>query len=279
MTDFLTSPSTHAYIPPPPLADHVALLWRQSNHLPAHPKERCLPDGSVEWILNLGEDDLPIYPNAHASHLEWARDGVVMGAHSRYFVIDTAHPVTILGVHFKPGGAFFACPADELHDQGIALDCLLGRRIGELREQLMAAATPQAQFGLLECFLLAEWYRYQKGRPQHPAVRFAIDEFAARGRSVAAVTEQLSLSSTRFTQLFRAQVGLTPKVFSRVQRFQRVIRRLENQQAVDWVALALDCGYYDQAHFIHDFQAFSGLNPTTYAAQPGKRLNHVPLLV
>lgn len=202
-----------------------------------------------------------------------------MGAHSQYFVIDTAHPVTILGVHFKPGGGFFACPADELHNQGIPLDCLLGRRIRELREQLMAAATPQVQFSILERFLLAEWYQFQKRNNQHPAVRFGVDQFATHARSVAAVTEQIGLSSTRFTQLFRAQVGLTPKVFSRVQRFQRAIRRLENQQAVDWVALALDCGYYDQAHFIHDFQAFAGLNPTTYAAQPGKRLNHVPLLV
>ena len=65
--------------------------------------------------------------------------------------------------------------------------------------------------------------------------------------------------------------GVTPKQFCRVQRFQEVLRRLWKKQQVDWVDIALSCGYYNQAHFINDFKAFSGLNPMAYLTQRGER--------
>ena len=72
--------------------------------------------------------------------------------------------------------------------------------------------------------------------------------------------------------------GLTPKLFCRVQRFQKVLRRIRTGREVDWTGVALDSGYFDQAHFIHDFKAFSGLSPTAYAAHRTEHLNHVPIL-
>ena len=73
-------------------------------------------------------------------------------------------------------------------------------------------------------------------------------------------------------------MGLTPKSFSRVQRFQRVLRKVHRLPSIDWADVALECGYYDQAHFIHDFQSFSGFTPTVYAARATEHLNHVPLV-
>jgi AraC-like DNA-binding protein len=72
---------------------------------------------------------------------------------------------------------------------------------------------------------------------------------------------------------------MPPKLFCRVRRFQQVLRFIEKEQPFDWVEVALACGYYDQAHFINDFQAFSGLNPTAYLAHPKERnANHVPII-
>jgi AraC-like DNA-binding protein len=73
-------------------------------------------------------------------------------------------------------------------------------------------------------------------------------------------------------------VGLAPKVFCRVRRFQRVLRMLHKTTQVDWADVALECGYYDQAHFIHDFQSFCGLTPSAYLAAATPHLNHVPLV-
>ena len=85
-------------------------------------------------------------------------------------------------------------------------------------------------------------------------------------------------SQRRFIQLFSNEVGLTPKLFCRVNRFQRVVRSLASIEEVDWAEVALDCGYYDQAHFIHDFQDFAGITPSAYLEHCTEHLNHVPLI-
>jgi AraC-like DNA-binding protein len=110
----------------------------------------------------------------------------------------------------------------------------------------------------------------------HPAVSFALQALP-HSRTIADVSEKIGLSERRFIQLFSQEVGLTPKLFWRVQRFQKVLTMLKKAQTVDWLALALDCNYFDQAHFIHDFQAFAGINPTAYLNQRTEHHNHVPL--
>jgi len=95
--------------------------------------------------------------------------------------------------------------------------------------------------------------------------------------TIADVTERIGLSSRRFIEVFRDEVGLTPKLFCRVRRFQQVLHLIRSGQQVDWASVALTCGYFDQAHCIHDFQVFAGLAPTAYLAHQGEYRNHVPL--
>ncbi|WP_420917122.1 helix-turn-helix domain-containing protein [Dictyobacter halimunensis] len=92
-----------------------------------------------------------------------------------------------------------------------------------------------------------------------------------------AIASEVGLSQRHFIQVFGEAVGLTPKLFCRVQRFQALLRSLEYGRPVHWAEAALNCGYYDQAHCIHDFQAFSGLTPSTYLSSRGQFHNHVPL--
>ncbi len=110
---------------------------------------------------------------------------------------------------------------------------------------------------------------------------FALSHFQAvpHTGAIAEITEQIGLSQTRFVQVFREEVGLTPKLFCRIQRFQQALRHVESHPLmgcpVDWVKVALDCGYYDQAHFIHDFRAFSGINPSAYLIHRNEDSHHV----
>jgi AraC-like DNA-binding protein len=113
---------------------------------------------------------------------------------------------------------------------------------------------------------------------RHPAVALALAEFDRGAPTVGQVMDRIGLSRRRIIQVFTEQVGLTPKLYCRIQRFQQALRRVHRRKTVDWVQVALDCGYYDQAHFVHDFQAFSGLNPSAYLQQQGDHLNHVPLV-
>ena len=70
---------------------------------------------------------------------------------------------------------------------------------------------------------------------------------------------------------------MAPKLFARVQRFQSVVGTVHAASEVDWSDIAAACGYFDQAHFIHDFRAFSGFTPGAYLALKSEHRNHVPL--
>jgi AraC-like DNA-binding protein len=253
---------TRSYTPRPPLSEFVDLFWFESGYDAPHPKERLLPTGTVSLVFDLG------------SHKT-----VFCGAHSEFFVIDTPRRSAIIGIHFKPGGAFpfLKSPANQLHNTVLPLETLWGTAASSLRDRLLAAETIEARFQLLEQALLA-----QISRPldRHPAVAFGLKVFqrVSQPRPVSEVIEQTGLSQRRFIQRFSEEVGLTPKLFCRVQRFQEALHRVAGTEEVDWADVALSCGYFDQAHFIHDFQAFSGLTPTTYLARRCvERLNHVPL--
>ena len=96
---------------------------------------------------------------------------------------------------------------------------------------------------------------------------------------VSDVAERAGMGSRRFMEKFREQTGLAPKAFQRVRRFQQVLQSLHTSERFDgsFAALAADCGYYDQAHFIHDFRRFAGMTPRDYLAAATPHLNHVPL--
>jgi len=83
-------------------------------------------------------------------------------------------------------------------------------------------------------------------------------------RSIRRIQSETALSHTRLIHLFREHIGLTPKLFCRVRRFRSLLDRIDKGKPIRWAQLAADCGYFDQAHLIRDFRAFSGTTPLEY---------------
>jgi AraC-like DNA-binding protein len=251
------------YVPRPPLSDHIEFFWAFDAYGGSHARERVLPSATSELVVTLSDG---------------RSDPVVCGAHAEFFMIDTGTPQSLLGVHFRPGGAvpFLKRPAHELVNTRVTLDALWGRAASELRERLHEARTWEARFRVLEDVLCGH---LAGSPPRHPAVTFALDamQTAPHARTIGQLTERIGLSSRRFIEVFAAEVGLTPKLFCRVRRFQRVLALIERDEAIAWTEVVLACGYYDQAHFIHEFRAFSGTNPTGYLRVRGPQRNHIPL--
>jgi AraC-like DNA-binding protein len=267
------------YSPPLPLGQFVDVIWLyEGSTLPTHEKERLLPDGSTELVFNLAEDKIRLYDRENTSRLRTFCGSVICGPHSQFFVIDTAEQAAVAGVHFKPGGAFpfLGMPTSELHNLHVGLDTIWGPLAAQVRERLLGAKTAEAKFRLIEEALLTA---AGGSLDRHPAVVYALKEFAGapHERRVSDVTDKIGLSARRFIEVFRSEVGLAPKLFCRVRRFQRVLPLIQRGKEIDWAEIALSCGYFDQAHFNHDFRAFSGINPSTYLAVHTPHLNHVPL--
>jgi AraC-like DNA-binding protein len=208
------------------------------------------------------------------------RPGTILsGIASRYGVIDTAEQECVAGVAFRPGGtvAFFSTPAPELRDAHIPLELLWGHaRAAELREQLLEAKAPAARLDILERTMAGALNSYGP----HPAVSFALRTFAEQPdvASIAAVADRAGLSAKRFIERFKASVGMAPKQYCRILRFQRALAWAEQGRRADWTRIALECGYFDQAHFIHDFRSFAGITPTGYDADRTQFRNHVKFL-
>jgi AraC-like DNA-binding protein len=265
--------------PGPPLDAFVSLIWFYEGFAKPHSKERMMPTGAMSMVINLVEDRIRTYDQNDPRKMREVSGSVLVGAHSEHFIIDTAEQLGVVGVEFKPGGAFpfFRPPAEEIANQHVPLDALWDRFADELREQVLEARTPEQKLHILERTLLA---RLAKPLVRHRAVYFALAEF---GRdpllSVSEISQRVGLSRRRFTQLFQDEVGLAPKVFSRVRRFQCAVKKIYAAKTMDWADFALACGYYDQAHLIHDFTRISGLTPNSYLAVADRASgNHVPMI-
>ncbi len=267
------------HVPKPPLSAFVELMWLSKSQPQSHAKERLLPQGTMELVINLREDNIAVFDSGNINRLLHFPGAIFSGAHTSCFAIETTQEESVLGVHFRPGGAFpfLRASAGDLHNQHVALETLWGARASRLRAQLTEARSHTAQFAILESALLDS-----ADRPlsHHPAVAWSLKEFdmGFEGISIANVTNRIGYSPKRFIHLFREAVGLSPNLFCRVQRFQQVIKCAHHARQISWAQVAQCCGYYDQAHFIKDFQAFSGLTPTQYMAiHKTDHLNHVPM--
>jgi AraC-like DNA-binding protein len=266
-------------VPRPPIDSFVDLIWVYQNDPRPRELERILPTGAAQLIVNLKEDETRLY-NPESPHRYVSTSGSVLsGVQSRFQIIDTSEQEYVAGVAFKPGGTvpFVRVPAYEASDADVPLELLWGRRRTDaLRERLLESASLDAALDALEAALQEMW------RPPglHPAVAFALSAFdrAPLTTSIAAVTDAIGLSAKRFIERFKLEVGITPKRYCRIRRFQRALALANSGRDVEWTRVALDCGYFDQAHFIHDFRSFAGLTPAAYQSARTSFQNHVKFL-
>jgi transcriptional regulator GlxA family with amidase domain len=121
--------------------------------------------------------------------------------------------------------------------------------------------------------------RFRPARERHADVDRLLLQIAndPAARRAAVLAQDPSISRRRLARLFELEVGTTPKRHARLVRFRHLLREVHRAQTVDWPSLALDCGYFDQAHLIRDFRAFSGFSPTEYLAHARDLSNHVPV--
>jgi AraC-like DNA-binding protein len=264
----------HRHTPAPPLDTFVEQFWHCAD-TPSHPRERILPSGTVELVVNLRDDQVRVYHHSHPARPRRLSGAVVSGPYGRFFAIDPLQHAAMMGVHFRPGGApaVLGVPAVELADTHLDLDQLWGPAARELRERLCEAATPAARFSVLEVALAA---RLDRTAGRHGAVPVALDAFeqAGTGVRVRDIARRVGLSQRWFIRVFAAEVGLTPKLYGRVRRFQRALALVRGVSAPDWAWVAAECGHFDQSHLIRDFRAFSGLTPEEYLCRRSEQVLH-----
>jgi AraC-like DNA-binding protein len=255
--------------PSPALAGCVETLWYACAPNVPHQRELVLPGGKIQFVISLAGDhltqctpagDVPIAP------------ALLVGARTSAELIATADMKRLVGVVFRPGGLgpWLRERADLFYEQSLSLSELWP--LGAVRERLRDLATsPVATLQILDEMLCEQ----ASARERRSHVRQALS--LLRSLSVRETARSLGISERRLHLVFSEDVGLSPKQWSRVRRFQGALRALHRGADMRWAELAVTCGYADQSHFSRDFHCFSGIDPTTYVASRGLWQNHVAL--
>jgi AraC-like DNA-binding protein len=239
--------------PSEPVRSFVERYWTLDAEGGAADVQKVVPDGRAELILNLGEPFEAFHDG------RWQRQPVcfLAGQITGPLLLRPRGPAHIIGVHFRPHGAaqFFGLPMRELSDSftpaadlspALARELADARTVAQLDETMARRAS-----ALSEDRLMGEAVRHIL------QTRGAVD--------IAGLARALNLSSRQLERRFKSGVGLSPKLFCRIQRFQQVFHVIGAERP-DWVTAAVECGYYDQAHLIHDFKDFSGETPAVLLA-------------
>lgn len=252
-----------AHIPPYPLSRFIECFWHVSGTTPYH-QEKVLPTKTIELMFNLGAPH-KVYDNRNLQTHTLFVDAWISGLHTECIVMEAMAETNIYGIRFKPGGAypFFNLPLLEFKNQVVEMDLVWGQLINEIRETLYEAQTPEDRFKYLEAILLA---RLKSDLYGFEAIEFVANTLAHSNgmTTIKSLSNQAGLSQKHLNDQFKKMVGLSPKQFGRVLKFNHVLESIDPTQPVNWTDIALQCQYYDQAHFNKDFMAFSGFTPSQY---------------
>lgn len=241
--------------PSPALAPYVDAFWAWQDGTDG--ANRVLPDGCVDVIFSLHRG-----PTTDASRL------FAVGAMTRPLVYSRRGVPLLLGVRFRPGRAasFLGCPAAEITDLSPPLDDLWGVGATTLHDRLLEAPSLDERLRVLESTLVRRLAR----RPQPDLLAAAaVDRVRERPAAVATLAADLGISPRQLRRRFLAAVGLGPKSFAAIVRFQSALAAMlsPENEGDGWADLALDAGYYDQAHMTNDFRRWTGLAPGRYLAE------------
>ncbi len=172
-------------------------------------------------------------------------------------------PVDAFTIAFQPRGFFtlFGIPLEELTNRDFSAETVLGACIGELYDHLSEAGSFQHRVNIADEFLSAQC---RIADPDACMGRLATNIPAARGAvRVRDLAETAGLGIRQFERRFRHEIGITPKLYARIARFEAALALKAVTPGMPWTGIAHTLGYHDQMHMVHDFKQLSGDNPTT----------------
>lgn len=247
------------------LARFIENFWFYQDLATDHAKEKLLPNGSVELIIDLSPNPKKLYDKRDTTQFSTFRRAWISGLQREYIVIGPERGSSMMGVHFRTGGAapFFHFPISELTSCVIELDLIWKEDLYCLRDRLLEEPAISGKFDLLESALLAKAENRLEIDTSVDAVLDAVrrEPLLPLGK----IAGDVGLSKKQILSRFDSRVGCTPKLTSRILRFQNTLRAIHERQSYNWAELAQDLGYYDQPHLIHEFQEFAGMTPADYA--------------
>jgi AraC-like DNA-binding protein len=264
------------HIPAYPLNQFIESFIYYRDYNPTHSVDRFLPDGNVNIIFDLTDYPKHIYDNDTLKEIQSCRNVWFSGIRNKYITIPSGKDSEMFIINFHKGKSypFVEMPLYELTDSVVDGELVLTNEIMDLRDMLLEAATVTQKFSSAETYLNK---KFCHKLIINPFTEFAVNKILETPHqlSIEYISAKVGYSQKHLIKLFKDNVGLTPKSFLKVIRFQKAINEIEHSKKADWTGIAFESGYYDQAHFINDFKAFSGFTPKEYMLKQSEYLNYI----
>lgn len=236
----------------------IECYWYIEHNEPPH-IQKIIPDGFLELIFHF--KDLHLI-NLHGSWDEQSRT-LFAGQIKKYFYLKNKGAARMFGIKLRPTAMrhLFGLSMHPFTNQVADLSGLKNMHLSELEKLVMAQHDFENMVTKTEDFLKSF---VTIPFAQHP-VDMAVDQIInSRGKTdVQMLCNLLSISERHLERIFREYVGLPPKFYARIIRFSNIFH-LVNSKDPGWSDLVYDSGFYDQSHFIRNFKAFTGEEPTSY---------------
>ena len=274
--------------PGPPLDRHIELLTFYAGFEPQHDREKLIPDGAIQIIVDLTDRPKKLYAGETSPiGVDFSRSWI-SGMQQRWIIIEAQQAASMMVIRFRPGGAFAFVrhEATAFTNSVHALDNVINGRAAALRDRILEAPTIAAKFAATEAWLIEQC---AGDLALNPAAVHMAQRLAQPGQRVADAAEATGVGDRQMRNVFDRWIGVSPKAYARIARFQRLLAAsgaveladpLNNGDALpppDWAALAAATGYSDQSHLHHDFVAFAGTTPGAYAAAYRGLSNYLPI--
>ena len=242
------------------LAPFIESIWLQENDVNAavekFPPTKVVPANAIEIAFYFRDAFIEL-KNSYQYQLPKT---AVTGQKTQFKEYLASGKTGIVIVRFKPWGArpFLHLPLDELLNRNVDLNCILPQKfVRVIEEKLPALKTAEARVKSVQNFLINRFDRNFFDERMAEAV-LTIDQHHGR-LPIGEIADKLSISKRQFERRFKTAIGISPKKYSMITRFQRALFYHKNGKY--WPEIVFNCQYYDQAHFIKEMKNFSGLSP------------------
>ncbi len=248
----------------PPLFDFIESMFHFKGFMPDHSIERVVPTGHVFIIFELDGIRRNTFDNETLKPLANYEKVWVSGVHKNYLSISAHENSEMFVIQFKPYGAlpFIHQFIGELNDLVVPAEDVFGQEILDLHQLIQAASTSEDKFSKGEAWLNE---RFDQAMIPPAALVDVLSELDKQPVvKYQDVIDKYPHTQKHLIDQFKKYIGLTPKYYQRMRRFNDILQLIQKKQGLNWSDVALQCGYTDQSHFIKEFRHFSGFNPTEF---------------
>ncbi|TAF63792.1 MAG: AraC family transcriptional regulator [Cytophagales bacterium] len=246
---------------PTTLNKNIESILYFKNLVPDHSIERI---GHVFVIFELDNILRNTFDNKTLEPLGVFSKVWISGAHRNFLSISAHQNSEMLVIQFKPTGAFpfLHSPVQKLNDKVVDAKEVFGQEILKLRDELFTVENPQEKFNLVSSWL-EKRFDSKKEAPQYLMTfieRLQNEPIA----NLKKVIGNYPATQKQLIEHFKKYVGLTPKYYHRILRFNEILKKINQKEKISWADVAYSCDYSDQSHFIKEFFLFSGFNPQEF---------------